>query len=261
MSDVTMGKDALNDLYKSDDDSNKGFSQFKDGTVYKVKVLGDEDLMGFMNYGIWKQVDSFVPEKPSKKSKKGYPIEDLTPWDKAWKYHKDQSDHYQDHHGTEASKYRVKQRYAMGFIDLDTGEPIVIDVSKPQATAIHTVIKKNKAKLGKKAFELSKEGSGKSTVVSLMPEDLEDLTEKQQKNFEKAPAEFDHSLFEGISYEASEDEQIESLDKAGFDVTLIGLQLPKKDGDQDGQDGQDGQAVDSDDNGEPIDISDEDLPF
>ena len=255
MSEVKQGQAALDVLYESDE--KKGYASFNSGTNYKVKVLGSADLMTFFNYGIWKVVDSFVPETPSNKSKKGYPIEDLTPWDLAWKYHKDKSEHYQDEHGTEASKYRAKKRVAMGFLDLDSGEQIVIDVSFNQAQAIHGVIKKNEKKIGKKAFELSKEGSGKSTIVSLMPEDLEDLTDKQRKAFDGAPTEFDVALFEDISYEADYDEQIERLVKAGFDVSLIGLEMPNK---ADKAEPAEGQG--DDDEVETIqDIEDSDLPF
>lgn len=245
------GENALNALYASDDGGNgMEFSSFKTGTSYVVKVLGTADLSQFFNYGIFGKINSFVAENPSTKSKKGYPVDNLTPWDKAWKYHKDKSDKFDDKHGQEASKYKPRQRFAMGFIDLDTGEPIVVDVSKNQAQAIHASIKKNEKKLGKKAFELSKEGSGKNTVVSLMPEDLEDLTDEQRKNFDNAPKEFDASLFEGLSYEADENDMLKSLTQAGFDVTKIGYEVPKDDDEDDNGDGE-----------EPIDTESQDFPF
>lgn len=253
MAEVLSGNDALDALNQTDDGGNGvEFSSFKSGTTYLVKVLGTADLIQFYSYGIYNKVNSFVAKNPSKKSAKGYPVEDLTPWDKAWKYHKDKSEEFSDHHSQEAGKYRAKQRFAMGFIDLDTGEPIIIDVSKNQAQAIHASIKKNEKKLGKKAFELSKEGFGKYTTVSLMPEDLEDLTEKQQENFEKAPEEFDMALFDGILYEADEDEQVQRLQQAGFDVTLIGYE-PKS-----GDETDEVEPVGSCEGGE---ILDEDLPF
>ncbi|MDF1511646.1 hypothetical protein PZE06_26580, partial [Robertmurraya sp. DFI.2.37] len=132
----------------------------------------------------------------------GFPVENLTPWDKAWKYHKDLSEDFSDHHGQEAGKYRAKQRFAMGFFDLTSGEPIIVDVSKAQAQAIHAVIKKFEKKLGKVAFELSKSGSGTTTTVSLTPViDMDDeLTPEQRANFDKAPDVFDMSLFDGLLY-------------------------------------------------------------
>ncbi len=223
-----VGQDALNALNSggSEGNSNK-FTSFKTGTTYIVKVLGTTDLMSYDSYGIFKKVDTFAAENPSKKSKAGYPIENLTPWDKAWKYHVDKSEKFQDEHSVEARKYRPKQRFVMGFFDLDSGEQIAIDVSKKQAQALHGSIMKNEKRLDTFAFELSKEGEDTSTIVSLTPM-LDDMTKEQQKNFDNAPSEFNQSKFEGILYEMNEDEQIEKLIEAGFDISLIGLVAPTK---------------------------------
>src|SRR5699024_5357178 len=122
------------------DDGNSAkqeFAKFSSGTTYTVKVLGSADLISFYSYGIYKQVNSFVAKNPSKKSKKGYPIENLGPFDLAWKYHADKSEEFGDKDSQEAYKYRPRQRFALGFIDLDTGEPIIVDLSKNQAQAVH----------------------------------------------------------------------------------------------------------------------------
>lgn len=256
MADYVKGIDALNALNQEDGGggTNAQFASFKAGTTYKVKVIGTSDLISFFSYGIYKQLNSFVAKNPSKKSKNGYPVENLTPFDKAWRYHKDLSKDFSDKHGQEASKYRCKQRFAMGFFDLESGEPIIIDVSKPQGQSIYGTIKKYEKKLDKLAFELSKQGSGTNTTVSLTPIiDMEDdLTDKERDNFAKAPKEFDMSLFDGLLYEADEDEMIQNLVKVGFDVSLIGLSAaPKQDGDGVG-----------DNDAEPLgDITEEELPF
>lgn len=221
----TSGTDALDALNATNEGgSGAEFTSFKSGSSFFVKVLGTADLISFFSYGIYKQVNSFVAANPSKKSKAGYPVENLTPWDRAWKYHKDLSQDFNDHHGQEAGKYRAKQRFAMGFIDLDTGEPIIIDVSKNQAQAVHGAIKKYEKRLDKLAFELSKTGEGTGTVVSLTPviDMEEDLTDKQRANFAKAPAEFDMKIFDGLLFEIDEAEQVKLLTQAGFDVSLIG---------------------------------------
>lgn len=235
MAKFQAGADALNVLNQSDDGGNKTeFTSFKSGSKYYVKVLGTADLISFFSYGIFGKVNSFVAESPSKKSAKGFPVEDLTPWDKAFKFHRDQSEEFSDKQGVEASKYKAKQRFAMGFYDLDSGEPIIIDVSKNQAQAIHGAIQKYEKKLGKLAFELTKQGQSTSTTVSLTPVlDFEDdLTDKQQENFGKAPEEFDMSLFDGLLYEADETEQLKLLQQAGFDVTKIGFEVPSVDSDE-----------------------------
>ena len=230
MSEVLSGVDAL-DALNQDDSAGNGaeFSSFKSGTTYMVKVLGTSDLISFFSYGIFKQLNSFTAKNPSKKSKKGYPIDNLTPFDLAWKYHKDLSEDFSDKHGVEAGKYRAKQRFALGLFDLDTGEPIIVDVSKTQGQAIHGSIKKYEKKLNKLAFELMKVGAGTNTTVSLTPvlDFDEDLSDMQKENYGKAPDKFDMSLFDGLLYEADEQEQLESLTSVGFDVSLIGLEAPK----------------------------------
>ena len=219
------GLDALNALNETNEGTGGGgaeFASFKSGTKYIVRVIDKAAVQMAFSYGIFKQVNSFVAKEPSKKSANGYPVADYTPWDKAWKYHKDLSEDFSDAHGQEASKYRCKQRFAMAFYDLDAGAYIIVDVSKKQAQAIAAVIAKNEAKLTKKAFELEKVGTGTSTSVMLSPLDLDDLTDKQRENFDKAPAEFDQNVFNGIWYEQDEAQQVALLKQAGFDVTKIG---------------------------------------
>lgn len=133
--------------------------------------------------------------------------------------------------GQEASKYRGKERYAFGFIDLETGKEIVIDLSRDQALGIYPTITKYENKLGKLAFELSKTnatGQAKDTKVSLTPiiDFDEDLSDKERANFAKFDGkEFNQKLFDGLLFEADEKQQIENLVAAGFDITLIGLSI------------------------------------
>ena len=218
------GADALAALTATNEGggNNAEFAKFSSGSKYIVKVVDKAAVQMAYSYGIFKQVNSFVAKEPSIKTANGFPTEKLTPWDKAYRYHKDLSKDFTDEHGQEAGKYRAKQRFAMAFYDLDAGEYIIIDVSKKQAQALAAVIGKNEAKLGKKAFELEKVGSGTSTSVMLSPLDLDDLMNKQRANFEKAPAEFDHNVFNGIWYEQDEAQQVELLKQAGFPVEVIG---------------------------------------
>lgn len=264
MSQLQTGLDALSALNEDGESggSSLEFSKFSSGSTYLVKVIGREfevngktvvagDFASYYNYGLYKKVNSFTAEKPSKKSAKGFPIEDLTPWDLAWKYHADKSEEFNDNHSKEAYKYRAKQKFMFGFIDVDTGKPIIVDLTKTQAKAVDGAIKKFAKRRDKMAFELSKEGESTGTTVSLTPY-LDDLSDKQQKNFDDAPEEFDVKLFSGILYEADEDEQIQLLAQAGFDVSLIGKTIK--------------QASSADEGGEvsPIDADNaitEEFPF
>lgn len=227
----SSGQSALDALNRKSDGGK--FASFKSGTDYRVRVLGTVDLMVFRSYGIFNEINSFVADKPSQYSAKGYPVADMTPWDKASEYYSklafdaEGDKAKQDELRAEARKYRGKERFAMGFINLENGEPIIIDLSKKQAAAVHATILKNESKLGKKAFEIEKTGSGQSTAVIFSPLDLDDLSQAELANFNKHDgAHFDHEVFKGVLYEADEAEQIELLVKAGFDISLIGLDAP-----------------------------------
>jgi hypothetical protein len=238
MTQFQSGADALSALnaVAEGGGTKQGFSSFKSGTEYKVRVLGTADLIRFYSYGIFGKVNSFVAKSPSVKNAKGFPVENLTSWDRAWKHYQDLAFAARDKGDTKAEEeyrnnayqFKAKERYALGFIDLATGEPIIVDLSKKQAQLVHAVIKKNEKKLSKVAFELAKTGSGQSTTVmlSLLFDLDDDLNEKERKNFDKYDdKEFDMALFDGLLYEADEKEMTESLVAAGFDITLIGLSI------------------------------------
>ncbi|WP_077297396.1 hypothetical protein [Virgibacillus pantothenticus] len=254
MADILTGADALGALNGEGGNENNSidFTKFSSGTTILVKVIGQEingtvigDFAMYYNYGIFKKVNSFTAKNPSKKSAKGYPVENLTPWDKAWKYHADKSEEFNDEHSKEANKYRAKPKFMFGFIDLDSGKPIVVDLTKNQAQAVNNAIKKYGNKVDKLAFELSKEGASTNTTVSLTPY-LDDLTADQQKHFDNAPEKFDGKLFENILYQADDDEMVGLLKQAGFDVSLIGLTT---------------ESTTQADDDEPTEIDDLELPF
>jgi len=245
MSQYQAGADALDALNATNEGgaSNKTeFASFKSGTAYKVRVLGTSNLIRYYGYGIYKKVNSFVAKNPSKKNAKGFPVDDLTPWDKAFQYYQDlkfkardaDDSKAEEEYGNLAYQFKPKERFALGFIDLATGEPIIIDLSKKQAQAVHAVINKNAKKLDKVAFELSKNGSGQATTVMLniIFDFDEDLSEKERENFAKFDGkEFDMTLFDGLLYEADEKEQIDNLVAAGFDISLIGMSIGEQAGD------------------------------
>lgn len=225
MTNYTTGLDALNALSEVNDESTSNKAEFAklnagDRIVVKALSLSDVTMVyAYGNYG--KGVNTFVAKEPSIKTNKGWPKEKLTPWDKAFLYHKEKSSVYNDEHGTAASTYKGKPRFAMGFYDLDSKSFIAVDLTKTQAMSVAESLKKYEAKFGKKAFELEK-STGTSGIVSLSPLDLDDLTPEQQKAFDEAPAEFDKSILDGIYYELDEKEQVDALKRVGFDVSLIG---------------------------------------
>src|SRR5699024_7964003 len=176
-----------------------------------------------------KKIHSFVAENPSKKSAKGFPVEDLTPFDKAWKYYKDQSEDWQDEMSQEASHYRAQQKFTIGFYDLNTGSPIMVEFTRNQARAVVDTIKKYEQRLDQFAFELTKTGTGRNTVVSLsLIPILDDLTDKQRENFEQTPHAFRSKNIQGLHHAMPDEEQIDTLQGVGVDVSLIGLEASDK---------------------------------
>lgn len=251
---ILMGDDALNALDTGTGEKvNNEFTYLKSGSSFVVKVPGLAVISAYV-YGNFEnpKIYSFVAENESKKTDKGFPIDNLTPFDKAYIHYKDQSNDWQDEMSAKANVYRPEQKFTFGFYDLDEGKPIMVEFTRNQALVIRDSITKNQRYLDKLAFTLSKQGRARDTTVSLsvIPM-LDELTEKQRKNFEELPEDFDESNFENLYYVADEDEQIDRLIKAGFDISLIGLEPPKKEGDQ-------RQGPGSGPDGE---ILDEDLPF
>lgn len=262
---VLFGADALDVLTKVDEGTDVGFKKFNVGTSYTVmipnisKVEGEfkPAMMSFFNYGIFNVVDSFVAETPSKKSDKGYPVDDLTPWDMAWKYHQDLSKKFQDTHSTAAQLYRVKHRYALEFIDLASGERIIIDVSKPQALVLYAAMKEFEEQLDSYAFKVSKAAKG---VVTLTPV-LGKLTPEQTAFKAEADLKGPTTLTPKMLYKRDTDDMIRALVTAEFDISLIGLTPPppkKKDDDEEDE----GSAPPTKENKSgPIEIPDDELPF
>lgn len=233
----------LNAVESAASGENAKFTKLRSGSTIKVRVKGTEDLASYYNYGSYDRgVYSFTPTNPPKRNAKGFVVSDPTPWDLAAQYYQDLANNTEDKAEQEKLKaeariYRGELRFMMGFYDLETGEDIVIDFSKNQMSVIRAAIVKYAKKLDKVAFELSKQGSGTSTTVSLSPVlDMdEDLTDKERETFAKADGKpFNDAMFDNLVYECDPAEQIENLVKAGFDVSLIGLSAKSDEATQEG---------------------------
>jgi hypothetical protein len=215
----------------NDGGQNAEITSFKSGTSLKVRIKGTDNIANYFNYGIFRVVNSFIPQEPAERNEKGFVVSNPSPWDKAAQYYQDLANKTADKDEQEKLKaearlYRGKEKYLMGFYELSEGKDIVVDLTKAQALGVYQTIKKYEKKLDKFAFELSKTGQSTSTTVSLslLVDMDEDLDDKERANFEKSSGEpFNSDLFDGVLYEMNEAEQIENLVKAGFDVNLIGL--------------------------------------
>lgn len=232
MSKYLMGEDALAELNReavSEEKTGGEFYKMKTGDSVKVRVLTLGDMLVYRGYGHFKKgVHTFAAEEPSVYSDKGFPKSNMTPWDKAFEHYSKLAFNEKN----EAKQKKIREvgrqfigskRFAVGFINIETGEPIIVDFTQPQAKAVFTVLQKNAKKLDKKAFELEKTGEGTKTTFVTTPLDLEDLEPEELTHFEAAEGkEFDKALFENLIYEADEVEQVEFLTRAGFDISLIG---------------------------------------
>lgn len=258
MSQYKKGADALGvmNTEHGGGGSSSEFAKFSAGTTYKVRVKGLEDVMQYFGYGVFKKVNTFVAKNPSVRNDRGFIESNPTPWDRAAQYYFDKAKAAEEAGAGEedvkkirgeAFKFSGKERYALGFVDLATGEDIVVDFTRDQAKGVYAVITKYAKKLDKLAFELSKVAGAKAsdTKVTLSPLiDLDDdLTEAERKNFDASlDKPFDVTKFDGLLFEADDKQQIENLVAAGFDITLIGLSI-----------GGGGSTPAAEDEAEPID--------
>jgi hypothetical protein len=227
--------------------ANNDFAKLPSGTTLKVKLGGLNALMMYYGYSVYKKVNTFIAAQPSQRNDKGFVEANHTPWDLASKYYydkafelvkgiddKDEVKAIKDSAkykalSSEGYKFAGKPRYAIGFVDIEVGKEIVLDFTKKQfEEVIKPALIKYDAKRDKVAFEISKEGNGTNTKISIMPilDFEDDLTDKERANFEKfVGKEFNVKLFEGLLFEADAKTMTENLVAAGFDITLIGLSI------------------------------------
>lgn len=125
-----------------------------------------------------------------------------------------------------AAQLLPKSKYLMGFLNLDNGEPFIVEITENQGNAVIDLIEKYAKHADKMAFELFKTGSSTKTVVNLSPVlDIDDLTKDQKANFQKAVdagTKFDEKSFGQLFKFKDEKEQAKDLVKFGFDVTRLG---------------------------------------
>lgn len=258
MSQFKFGMDAIEESNGAGGSSKpqSEFAKLPSGTALKVKLTGLDNVMRYYGYGVFKRVNTFIAANPSTRNDRGFVESNHTPWDLAAQYYYDKASEllkgvdkddkdavkaikdskpYKDL-ASEGYKFSGKKRYAIGFIDLETGKQIVLDFTGKQFDdVLKPALVKYDGKKDKIAFEIEKSGAGTNTKIMLTPViDDEDLTEKERASFEKTIGkEFDKANFEGLLFEADEKTQTENLVAAGFDITLIGLSIGGNNSDSD----------------------------
>jgi hypothetical protein len=229
-------------LQEGNGNANKVMFSLKSGTSVKVRVPSAEDIVEVWIHSVF---DCFTSAPCTR--------DDY--YDKAVEILYNDANNAPEEEAKEIRKVagllRAKPRFLMGFINLETGEPIIIDFSKKQAQGVLNSIKKYEKRLDKLAFELSKTGKGQSTTVTLdVLVDLEeDLNDKQRKNFEEsAGKQIPDEIYENCLYVKKPSEQLEDLRQ--FENKYKVKLLDRMDIDPAHLD-----AV------TPIDVNEEDLPF
>jgi hypothetical protein len=235
------GKAAAESALAEKEDLSNALVSLKSGTSFKVRIASAADFIEYFAASVYK-VFWTTPVEPGSLYQKAAAVL----YDDAKKA-KDAGDETKaDELRNQAYQIKPKPRYLLGFINLADGQPIVVDLSKAQAKVIIAAIEKSAKKLDRKPFELAKDGKSTSTVVSLTPLDLEDLSDAEAKVFEAtADAKVPDDLYEKVLSVKSIDDQAEDLEKFGFDVSRIGID--------------NGDPFIND--GKPIEVSDEDIPF
>lgn len=206
-----------------------------------VKLLGAEDYVMYDAHSVYKTFYTTPCTKPEKEDLYDRAADllfaDVKAEVEAGKLTEDQAKEKRKH----AAQLLPKSKYLMGFLNLENGEPIIVEITENQGNAVIDLIEKYAKHKDVMAFELFKTGSSTKTVVNLSPVlDQDDLTKDQKANFEKAVANktvFDEEAFGKLFKFKDEKEQAKDLVKFGFDVTRLGFNPADLEGDAEGSEG------------------------
>jgi hypothetical protein len=227
---LAQGDDAVEKALKTEVDFSKMLVSLTNGKSYKVRALAK----AVVNYNAHSSYGVFYTTPCTKHM--GQP--DL--YDKAvdllYKDAKAIEEGGADKKAVDDAKnyaygLKAKSRYMVGFVNLTTGQPIVIDFTSKQGKQIVAKLKEYKDDLEEFAFKISKSGSSNATVLNfdLLVRPQRDLTQEEQNNFAaSAGHEFNMSAFEEVLQINDEQKQLEDLHAYGFDVTRLGFDVPTK---------------------------------
>ncbi|MCS1350353.1 hypothetical protein [Mechercharimyces sp. CAU 1602] len=216
------GRQAAESANEEKADVSQVLRSLKSGSSFKVRVPSTEDFVEYFAHGVFGKFYTTPCTKPGGE-------EDY--YDKAvdhlyTKVNEEEDEDKKQVLRDQAYQLKAKPRYLFGFINLEDGLPLIVDLTKNQAKSVISAIDKYTKKIGTFPFELSKEGMKMATKVSLTPViDEDDLTEQERKHFESTAGKaFDDLLYEKVLKVRKEEEQIEDLKAFGFDVRKLGVE-------------------------------------
>lgn len=255
------GNEAMESAGENNDDAKDVLKPFSSGKSYNVRVPSSVAFAEYNSHSVYKAFYTTPCTSAGGEKDLYCKATDMLFTDAKKAKDAGNDDKYEELKD-QAVALMKRPRYLIGFFSLETGSPIIIDVTKNQADEIREVMKKRKTKLDEFAFNISKTGKGKSTKVmlDLILDPDEELTADENKHFAATKEkEFDESLFEKVLSVATEEQQIKDLEAFGFDVTRLGVESSKEaDEADDGEQGADEGSTEENDTPEG---GDEDLGF
>lgn len=223
---VSKGTEAVEAALTEKTDTSKMLVSVKVGKVFKVRALPTA-VVKYYAHGVYKTFNTTPCTKPMG-------IEDL--YDKATNMLYDDAKAAADAGASEdevkklkdrAYQMKAKERFMIGFVNLEDGQPIIADFTSNQGKGIVAIMQKYAKRLDKFPFELTKTGASTDTKVSfsLLLDPEEDLTEAEQKKFEESKGyEFPMDAFGEVLSVNDQAQQIEDLKSFGFDISRLGLE-------------------------------------
>lgn len=223
---MIKGTNALNKLTEVKEQKKNALQYIKAGTSINVCIPNKEEVAQVYVHNVYGVFNSFQCEQGDlicKAVDYYYKQANMTTNEKEKEVLKQK-----------AYQLKAKPRFLFGFYSLETGEPILIDLSKKQGQSIFSTISEYSDELDNYAFKLAKLDGG---VMSLTPI-LKGLTAEEKANFEKVKGtEIPADIYENAIFKRDIDGQKEDLTKFGFDVTLFGGNAPVIEETLDSEDG------------------------
>lgn len=203
------GVSAIKSATQENQDFSKVIKPLKSGTSYKVRIPSAEEVAEVYIHSVYEVFYSTPCTRDDLYDK----AVDLLFADakKAQEAGDEEAAKELSHH---ANVLKAKPRYLFGFINLEDGEPMILDLSKKQSQGVITTIKKYEKRLDQLAFEISKTGGGQSTTVTLNPLMFldEDLTPQELENFNKSKGKtISEEVYANCLYVKNKDEQADDL--------------------------------------------------
>ncbi len=227
---VAAGAEAVEAALTEKTDTSKMLTSVKTGKVIKVRAL-PKAVVKYFAHSAYKSFYTTPCTKPSGKPDLYDAACDLLYKDAKAAEEAGKSEDEVKAIRDQAYALKAKERYMIGFVNLEDGQPIIVDFTATQGKAIVAVMKKYEKKIDKHAFELTKSGSNTDTkvVFSIVLDAEEDLKAKEFEQFEKSLGfEFPMEAFGEVLQINDKAKQIEDLKAFGFDVSRLGVEEEEK---------------------------------